>query len=129
MDGEPRPLVVNWDGTLVDSRATANSAFAQAFSAAGLPPPGPAAVRRVVSCRWPKQPRLYCRGTPKKPPNVWWRKIGGRTRRWWQSNSRRRRWSPTPTRFSAGSPGRSGGWAWPPARRDAALPPTWCATG
>ncbi len=48
MRGEPRLLVFDWDGTLVDSFATIATAFAEAFSASCLPPPAPAAVRRVV---------------------------------------------------------------------------------
>lgn len=48
MAADPRLVVFDWDGTLVDSLATIVDAFSQAFSAAGVPAPRAAAVRRVV---------------------------------------------------------------------------------
>ncbi|MEP0774864.1 MAG: HAD-IA family hydrolase [Acidobacteriota bacterium] len=48
MAADPRLVVFDWDGTLVDSLATIVDAFSQAFSAAGVPAPPAAAVRRVV---------------------------------------------------------------------------------
>ncbi len=48
MVDEPRLVVFDWDGTLVDSFATIVAALSQAFTTADVPVPGAASVRRVV---------------------------------------------------------------------------------
>ena len=51
-------VVFDIDGTLVDSQATIVACAREAFAAAGLPPPEPEAVRRIVGLSLPEAMRV-----------------------------------------------------------------------
>lgn len=66
MAANSRLVVFDWDGTLVDSFATILEAFSQAFSAAAVPAPRAAAVRRVVGLTLAEAVEMLAPGQPAK---------------------------------------------------------------
>ncbi len=65
MSGEPRLLVFDCDGTLVDSLAAIQHAMEAAFSAVDLPSPPAAAIRGIVGLSVPQAVAVLAPGLPR----------------------------------------------------------------